>query len=730
LELFEDRTLLSVVNWIGGSGDWNTPTNWEGGELPGPDDDAVISVAGITVTHSTTAYDQIKTLELVDGAGITLELTSGTLGVVDADFNDNTVSVKGQATLMIHSQAVSTGHFEMVEFDATISGAGTLTTHGDALWSAGVLDGDWTVPSGSTLTISGPENKLVRGTLTNAGTVLWSGIGRIGVSSLTVINNLEGGLWVCQNDTPFAFRNDDGFATHPFNNYGTFRKDGGSGQTSFDSFGPFHNFGRVEVKTGTLIMAGGGTSSGVFEVADGAHLQFITFNLNYDLNAGTTFEGQGKVWVTLGGTLSVNAPITVGNPMEMNAGTIRGVGPLTATNTFLWSGGQITGNFDVGPDATMSITGILSMVIKGTFNNFGTIIWTAPGPIAVTARSVVTNHEGAVFDFRNDQPIEFHEDDGFAPWAFQNDGLLLKSAGTGTSLIEHALFSNEGTIEVATGTMFFDTDYFTSIDDNTLAGGAYVIKGALKINGADIHVNVATLVLDGPNAQFVNDTDADALENLTGNVGVLRLLNGKELTTGGSFGNQGWLAVGGGSQLTVNGNLTQTNGVMTLEEGTIAATLVRIQGGQLNGYGTVVGNVNNSALVHLGTTETRGILTVDGDYTQTAGGALVLRLGGPNAGVEYDQLQVTGTATLDGVLGVFVVGGFVPTAGDSFRVVVAEATTGTFSKLRGAALTMDVVYDPNGVVLESPTRSIRNYGRTLAKYARTLARTTTDRTRG
>src|SRR5271157_1326564 len=46
-----------TVTWIGGSGDWNTATNWSTGALPGPTNDVVIgSGPGITVTHSSGAH--------------------------------------------------------------------------------------------------------------------------------------------------------------------------------------------------------------------------------------------------------------------------------------------------------------------------------------------------------------------------------------------------------------------------------------------------------------------------------------------------------------------------------------------------------------------------------------------------------------------------------------------------------------------------------------------------
>src|SRR6185436_9015605 len=51
------RASAATINWIGGSGDWNTFTNWSTGALPGPGDDVVIDVpASVTVTHSAGAH--------------------------------------------------------------------------------------------------------------------------------------------------------------------------------------------------------------------------------------------------------------------------------------------------------------------------------------------------------------------------------------------------------------------------------------------------------------------------------------------------------------------------------------------------------------------------------------------------------------------------------------------------------------------------------------------------
>jgi hypothetical protein len=48
---------------------------------------------------------------------------------------------------------------------------------------------------------------------------------------------------------------------------------------------------------------------------------------------------------------------------------------------------------------------------------------------------------------------------------------------------------------------------------------------------------------------------------------------------------------------------------------------------------------------------------------------LVLKIGGYNAGRDFDQLNVAGTATLDGTLNISLVNGFFLMDGDGFQVL-------------------------------------------------------------
>src|SRR5262249_49923424 len=149
-------------------------------------------------------------------------------------------------------------------------------------------------------------------------------------------------------------------------------------------------------------------------------------------------------------------------------------------------------------------------------------------------------------------------------------------------------------------------------------------------------------------------------------VGSFTVRDGRNFSTG-AFSNLGDVTVGSGSRFTTSGAYTQLLGSTTLEGGQLtAATGVNLLGGVLSGSGTVNGNVRNGGVVSPGGEGAAGILTINGDYTQMADGTLDLDIGGLAAGSEYDQLQVSGLAALDGALNVSLINGFFAQEGDSF----------------------------------------------------------------
>src|SRR5262249_38050932 len=104
---------------------------------------------------------------------------------------------------------------------------------------------------------------------------------------------------------------------------------------------------------------------------------------------------------------------------------------------------------------------------------------------------------------------------------------------------------------------------------------------------------------------------------------------------------------------------------------------VDVQGGTCTGVGTMNASVTNAAELDLGSTAAS--LQISGDYTQTAAGALNLKIGGGTPGSGYDQLKVSGTAAFDGTLTVSLSNGFGPRAGQVFNIITFAASSGSFA---------------------------------------------------
>jgi hypothetical protein len=225
------------------------------------------------------------------------------------------------------------------------------------------------------------------------------------------------------------------------------------------------------------------------------------------------------------------------------------------------------------------------------------------------------------------------------------------------------------------------------------AGNTLVLAGLGTINGS--LSTAGTLALGdatGPGQLTIS-------RGLTNN-GEIKIAAGSLSVTGGDVANSGTVIVGPGDDLSVDGSYTQTGGSTQLDSGSLTAGgLVDLEGGVLGGTGTVYANVLNNAKVDVGQPGSPGVLTIVGDYTQAAGGVLVIEVGGTDAGTDFDQLAVTGQATLDGTLTVNLTGGFVPNSGDRFQVLTFGSETGAFATVDGDGPLFAPSYDPMDVTL-------------------------------
>jgi tyrosinase len=101
-----------------------------------------------------------------------------------------------------------------------------------------------------------------------------------------------------------------------------------------------------------------------------------------------------------------------------------------------------------------------------------------------------------------------------------------------------------------------------------------------------------------------------------------------------------------------------------------------INGSVLVGNSTISGDYYNSGVVSPGNSP--GIVNILGDYVQDTLGELTIEIAGLNAGTDYDLLNITGTAFLDGTLNLYFLEDFIPNAGDTFSFLSASKIVGSF----------------------------------------------------
>src|SRR5262249_13146351 len=132
-----------------------------------------------------------------------------------------------------------------------------------------------------------------------------------------------------------------------------------------------------------------------------------------------------------------------------------------------------------------------------------------------------------------------------------------------------------------------------------------------------------------------------------------------------------------------------------------------VTGGTVFGASTISGNVTNSATISPGSSP--GILTINGDYTQTASGVLNIEIGGTNAAKpHFDQLIISGKATLKGTLNISLINGFTPALGDSFQFMTYGSRSGDFSFTTGLAPLFVRIAGPTTMSLQTVVASVTN----------------------
>ncbi|MDQ6625100.1 MAG: putative Ig domain-containing protein [Verrucomicrobiota bacterium] len=241
----------------------------------------------------------------------------------------------------------------------------------------------------------------------------------------------------------------------------------------------------------------------------------------------------------------------------------------------------------------------------------------------------------------------------------------------------------------AISTTVYSTGGLALGDGNILFGGSLTFLGGF----------IQFVLTD--NTSFPNDFTL-------GSGGLLVFTSGHPSTLAGKITGTGGLTKGGSGTLRL-GTLTLTGasnytgptavtGGTLVVNGSITSPVTVGNGATLGGSGAVGAvTVNTGGIVSPGNSP--GRLTVNGNYTQAAGANLNIELGGTTAGAGFDQVAVSGTASINGILNVSLVNGFRPSVGNTFQIISSSGESGNFSTINSSGFTVRSDVSATGVVL-------------------------------
>ncbi len=126
--------------------------------------------------------------------------------------------------------------------------------------------------------------------------------------------------------------------------------------------------------------------------------------------------------------------------------------------------------------------------------------------------------------------------------------------------------------------------------------------------------------------------------------------------------------------------------------------------GMFNGTGLFVGNLiaDNNSTLQPNTETTVGSYHVDGNYSQSSTATYQVEI---QTGTQYDILNISETATLDGTLDIKLLGGFLPIYdGQEFVLInygnsVGNFSTVNFPDISGTGLAWNLVYEATELIL-------------------------------
>jgi len=497
--------LNGTITWTGGSftGSWELPAGQTLNAQTGNSrtyNNAAFTNKGTLNWQTTNSllfqngsnFDNQGTFNMVSGTSLT---NNG--GAISSFVNSGMLSVAaGQSSSVGTIAFVNNGGNIAVDGQLTFGG-GNATFNGGTSFSGGGLV---SITSNATfrdafsstnlalinLSFNGVPVTFTGDNAISSGSVKWGG------GTITGVWDIGNGTWSAGTGTALApkvlssasFTNDGTFSWQTADsllmqngstllNRGLFEFRTGAGVGSGSSGGAvstFDNRGTIRVAAGQNASIGGFDTSGAIRFVSnagtidaGAGGSFTFGGGNATINAGTQFTGAGATVVSSNAVF--NGAFNSSN-LSLRGGTYTGNDASINGNAEL-KAGTLTGSWTIAPGATLTaVSGNNKNLSNVTLTNQGTFVWNATSlNFLFFQNNAGLINEGTI-DVRADTAFTYSNPPG--AFTFINNGLLVKSAGTGTWTIVDGLgFDNRGVMDVRSGTINLPANF---TNNGTLRG--------------------------------------------------------------------------------------------------------------------------------------------------------------------------------------------------------------------------------------------------------------------
>ncbi len=625
----------------------------------------------------------------------------------------------GQTAANVAGGGVRLGGVGTIQLD------GTLTNNGTLYGSGGLLSGAGQIVSNGSLGFDGTRSLDLRVNMGNDGTATLDGTLMLGDGK--VFTNLSGG-WMELTELSLITPSNTQ-TTGKVTNLGAIRVVVNDAPffTRIETPIDFLGFSELFVNEGLFSMTGGG-SFAQMTVQMGTPDKLASCellgdaNTTWDFNATTSIAGTGQFdfgafpnvrpVVNVNGTVDMSLSGTgfpaQGGGVRLRGASIQGTGTMVNTDLMRWHSGVVGAKLQNDSILFLEVLGggqTLANVLTNNDSVGQSALLTIDGG-SVQNNSLWSAVEGASLQITG------------AGGTFVNAGSYLTGLSGDADYSVFCDFDNQGTVHATKNVLWFAGGVAQyDIITRTLSGGSWLADSGASIVFADgitgIHgpARVRAGTNEMPGLTQLSDVDTGGLAELLDSIinGDVSVRNGSELRAKGNVQIGGRYSATGSSTTTIEpgATLEAAGGVQNGDVDSAADDLSPIS---VIAFRTIPPKIitpllENYAVLTLGGEGFTGHTDLEGSMMLYPSSRVRFEAKGTSGELEeFDELAVTGAVTLDGTLELGLVGGYVPSAGDSFVLLsAAGGVNGVFSAVEGAALpgglAWDVSYAPTTVTV-------------------------------